>query len=79
MTKRKASSEKMLTVREVAERIEAGASSVRKWAASGIFPGAKLNEDSIVPYWMIPESALAGFIKPTQGRKPQASKKDKSK
>ena len=65
----------MLTVREVADRINAGASSVRKWVAKGLFPGAEFVADSIVPYWIIPESSLDGFVKPTQGRKPSAKKK----
>lgn len=69
----------MLTVREVAERIEAGASSVRKWAARGLFPGARFVSDSIVPYWQIPETALVGFTKPTQGRKPKSKEKGKAK
>jgi hypothetical protein len=60
----------MLTAKEVASRIDAGASSVRKWAARGLFPGAQVITDSIVPYWVIPETALVGFVKPTQGRKP---------
>ena len=63
---------KMLTAKEVAERIDAGGSSVRKWAARGLFPGARLITDSIVPYWLIPETALDGFVKPTQGRKKKA-------
>jgi hypothetical protein len=64
----------MLTVKEVAERIDAGASSVRKWAVRGLFPGARFVSESIVPYWQIPETALDGFIKPTQGRKPKLKK-----
>jgi hypothetical protein len=66
---------RMLTAKEAAEKIGAAGSSVRKWAAAGLFPGAKLITDSIVPYWIIPEDVLDGFQKPTQGRKP--SKKSK--
>jgi hypothetical protein len=62
----------MLRVREVADRLEMGQSSVRLWAKSGRFPGAQLVTDSIVPYWLIPETALDGFIKQKPGPKPGA-------
>ena len=66
----------MLTVREVAERIGAGESSIRIWAAEGRFPGAKRETPPAgSPYWLIPESALTGFVKRDVGRPP--SKKGK--
>jgi hypothetical protein len=76
MTKKKAAAKEkvMLTVREVADRIDAGTSSVRKWAARGLFPGAEFVTNSIVPYWVIPEDSLSDFVKPTQGRKPALEK-----
>ena len=62
----------MLTVKQVAERIGAGASSVRLWAKSGRFPGAHLIEPPAgLPYWMIPDTALDGFSKDKPGPKPK--------
>jgi len=70
----------MLTVKQVAERIGAGASSVRLWAKDGRFPGAELIEPPAgLPYWMIPDSALEGFSKQKPGPKPVAKKKGKAK
>jgi hypothetical protein len=60
---------KMLSVREVAERVGAGESSIRIWAKAGRFPGAHVVEPPVgVPYWQIPESALEGFKKREAGR-----------
>jgi len=73
----------MLTVKQVAELIGAGASSVRLWAKEGKFAGAELIEPPAgLPYWMIPDTALEGFALRGRGRppKPKAeSKKGKSK
>ena len=60
--------EKLMTVREVAEQIDAGESSVRLWAKEGRFPGAKLEETRVGSYWLIPEAALVGFTNPGRGR-----------
>lgn len=62
----------MLTVKEVAERLGAAASSVRLWANSGRFAGAKLMGDATlrVTYWLIPETALENFQKQKPGPKP---------
>ena len=70
---------KMLTVREVAERLAAGQSSVRLWAKSGRFEGAVLNESPAGPYWLIPERSLAGFEKEKPGPKPMSNQKKSSK
>jgi len=52
----------MLTAREVATRIGAAYSSVRIWAKAGRFPGAQLiHPPAGLPYWLIPESAIAGY------------------
>lgn len=69
----------MLTVREVAERLEVGPSSVRLWAKDGRFPGAELQESPAGSYWLIPDTALAGFSKQKPGPKPGAKKKTESK
>jgi excisionase family DNA binding protein len=64
----------MLTVREVAERLEVGQSSVRLWAKDGRFPGAQLEESPAGSYWLIPDTALDGFSKQKPGPKPIAKK-----
>lgn len=68
----------MLTAKEVADRLGTGASSVRLWAKAGRFTGAQLVTDSVVSYWLIPESALEGFEKEKPGPKPGAKKKGKA-
>ena len=71
---------KMLTVKQVAEQIGAGASSVRLWAKEGKFPGAELIEPPAgLPYWLIPDSALIGFKKRERGRPVQKKKAGKTK
>lgn len=65
----------MLSVREVAELLGAGQSSVRLWAKEGKFPGAKLEESPAGSYWLIPETALEGFSKQKPGPKPGSKKK----
>lgn len=73
----------MLTVREVADRVGAGFSSVRKWVIAGKFPGARLEESPAGSYWLIPESSLEGFVKRDVGRPPkpktESAKKGKMK
>lgn len=68
----------MLTAREVAERIGAAESSVRMWARTGRFPGAKLEQTPLGSYWVIPETALEDFSMRSAGR-PLGSKKGKKK
>jgi hypothetical protein len=72
---------KMLTVKQVAERVGAGESSVRLWALKGKFPGAELIQPPAgLPYWLIPEIALSGFEKRERGRPSKPTKtSDKSK
>jgi hypothetical protein len=69
----------MLTVKEVAERINASDRAVRLWAKAGRFPGAEFVTDSIVPYWLIPDTALVGFENagPGRPRKPLSELKGK--
>jgi hypothetical protein len=65
----------MLTVKQVAERIGAGESSVRLWAKDGRFPGAELIKPPAgLPYWMIPDGDLDKFEKQRPGPKPTAKK-----
>jgi hypothetical protein len=73
---------KMLTTREVANRLGAAESSVRMWARTGRFPGAEEKDSPRGSYWLIPDTALEGFSMGKAGRppKPKAEKgKDKQK
>ena len=75
----------MLTVKEAAEKVGAGESSIRLWAGQGRFPGARQEETPFGSYWLIPDTALDGFTNPGRGRPPKpkaekkVSKKGKSK
>lgn len=66
---------KMLTVKEVAERIGAAPISVRIWVNKGRFPGAKLEESPAGQYWLIPETAIEDFEMGKPGRPKKASSK----
>lgn len=61
----------MLTVKEAAELVGAGETSIRLWARQGKFPGARQEETPFGSYWIIPESALDGFEKRNVGRPPK--------
>jgi hypothetical protein len=63
---------KMLTINQVAQQIGAAERSVRLWAKEGKFPGAQLVEPPAgVSYWLIPDTALAGFEVRGRGRPPK--------
>jgi hypothetical protein len=62
---------KMLTTKEAAERIGAAPISVRIWASEGRFPGARKELHPRGDYWLIPETALEGFVNPGRGRPPK--------
>ncbi len=72
--------EKMLNVKQVAERIGAGESSVRLWCSQGRFTGARQETTPFGSYWLIPEGALSTFEMQKRGRKPtpKAAKAAKS-
>ena len=59
---------KRLTTSEVAKRLSVGKSTVNLWCNQGKFPHAESVEESRGPVWLIPESDLDGFVKPTPGR-----------
>jgi len=59
---------RMITVREAAERLDAGQSSVRMWCAEGKFPNAEPLETPRGSVWVIPETDLDGFEKRGRGR-----------
>jgi hypothetical protein len=76
--KKKKDKPKMLTVGQVAKRINAGVSSVRLWAKQGKFHKAEKVETPAGSYWLIPESSLHGFEKQDTGR-PLGKKSKKKK
>lgn len=70
---------KMLTVKEVAELVNASARAVRLWAKSGRLPGAELIESPFGAVWMIPDTAIKGLENqgPGRPRKPLSELKSK--
>lgn len=73
---------KMLKVSEVAEILGKPENSIRVWLKRGRFPGARLEQTPIGPYWLIPADDVEGFNLKKAGRppKPKAeSKKGKAK
>jgi len=74
---------KLLTVREVAERLDVAPSTVRIWRIAGRFPNAQAEETARGRVWYIPESDLEGFEKRGPGRPPttgtRLTKKSKKK
>jgi hypothetical protein len=69
---------KMLTVKEAAAQIGAAQISVRIWAKEGRFRGARKESTPFGDFWVIPETALEGFVNPGRGRPPKP-KTDKGK
>ena len=70
---------KMLTVREVATKLDAAPVSVRMWANQGKFPGAVKESTPFGDFWMIPETALANFEMGKAGRPPKPGSKPRGK
>jgi transposase len=69
----------MLTAKEAAAMIGAGESSVRLWASQGRFAGARQEETPFGSYWLIPETALEGFVNPGRGRPRKKASEKKAK
>lgn len=65
-----------LTTAQVAERLDTAERTVRLWCKQGKFAGARSVETPRGNYWLVPESALKNFVKPTLGRRPKASGTD---
>ena len=65
---------KLLTVREVAERLDVAPSTVRIWRIAGRFPNCQAEETPRGRIWYIPDSDLHGFQKRRPGRPPSAKK-----
>jgi hypothetical protein len=59
---------RMLTTREVAEKIDANPGTVRMWCINGTFPNAEQQETPRGPIWLIPETDLQGFERRSPGR-----------
>src|SRR5215471_6867273 len=59
---------RMLTTREVAEKIDANPGTVRMWCINGTFPNAEQQETPRGPIWLIPETDLQGFKRRSPGR-----------
>ena len=76
----KSAETKMLTVRDVAEKLNANPGTVRMWCINKTFPNAVLEETLRGPVWLIPISDLTGFEKRGRGRPPkQATATSKKK
>jgi hypothetical protein len=65
-------SDKILTAKQIAERYAVAASTARAWCLNGTLPGASLKETELGSFWIVPESALTGFVPPKPGPKPKA-------
>ena len=63
----------MLTVRQVAEKIDANPGTVRMWCINKTFPNSVHEETLRGPVWLIPESDLKGFERRGRGRPPKAT------
>jgi len=59
---------KMLTTREVAEKIDANPGTVRMWCINGTFANAEQQGTPRGPIWLIPETDLQGFKRRRPGR-----------
>jgi hypothetical protein len=66
-------SEKTYTARQLAERYKVARSTARGWLNRRLLPGARLEETELGDsYWIVPESALAGFVLPKPGPVPKS-------
>src|SRR5262244_230280 len=63
---------RMLTTREVADKLKANPGTIRMWCINGTFPNAKQEETLRGPVWLIPETDLRGFKRRGPGRPTKA-------
>ena len=63
----------MLTVREVADKLDANPGTVRMWCINKTFANAVQEETLRGPVWLIPESDLKDFEKRGRGRPPKSA------
>jgi hypothetical protein len=59
-----------LTTSQVAKRLRVAQVTVNVWCLQGRFPHATKEDTPRGPVWVIPESDLTDFEKPTIGRPP---------
>ncbi len=67
---------RMLTTREVAEKIDANPGTVRMWCINGTFPNAEQQETPRGPIWLVPETDLQGFKRRSPGRPSKKATKE---
>jgi excisionase family DNA binding protein len=65
--------EKMLTTKEVAERIGVKYPTVMLWIRENKLAGVIKETSPRGDYWLIPESSLTGIVKRGQGRPKKAT------
>jgi len=66
--------EKMLSVKDIAARYDVKVSTARGWLHRRLFVGAQLKTSELgVSYWVVPESALKGFVLPKPGPVPKSA------
>src|SRR5690349_16730555 len=65
--------EKMLTTKEVAEKIGVKYPTVMLWIRENKLAGAVKETSPRGDYWLVPESSLAGIVKRGQGRPKKAT------
>lgn len=61
---------KMLTAKEVAEKMQLSLPTVTMWARAGRFAGAVREMQARGPVWMIPEGALKTVVRPARRGRP---------
>jgi predicted site-specific integrase-resolvase len=64
---------RMLSLKEVAEKTGAAASSIRLWVRQGRFPNAQIEETRLGKLWLVPETDLK-YLKLKPAGRPQGSK-----
>jgi len=69
-------SERTLTAKQLAAKYKVAPSTARAWFLNGLVPNAYLKETELGSFWVVPESALKDFVKPTAGRPPKAKAED---
>lgn len=70
---------KKYLVSELAKKFNRTRPAIMGWIEQGLFPGASLNEEGIVPFWEVPESDLKGFDPPKRGRRKKAKNPQQEK
>ena len=67
-----------LTVREAAERLGSGVSTLTLWCREGRFPNAEQIDTPRGAVWYIPETDLEGVKIPGRGRPPKRAQDEKA-